>query len=157
MALWEIRTYSTDKFHGSRHKADCKENPYATPSLMRRIAGLNTSVAEQTFSWSRGYARSTHELRQARRRFRVPLYAKFHNALLASGETSRLNPYSYQGGRRRKRRMSATTTAPGRRRLSAGKLRGDSIGAISALGIPLNCARPPAHSANPLYAPFTVG
>ena len=98
-ALWGIRTCSTDKFQGFRHKADCDANPYAWPALMRRISGLNTSVAAQTSPWFRRYARGTNELIQARRRFLVPLYAKFRNALLASGETSHLNPYSHHGNR----------------------------------------------------------
>ena len=102
-ALWEIRTYSADKFHGSRHKGNCKANPHARPELMRRIAGLNTSVAEKTFSWFRGYARSTNELKQPRRKFLVPLYAKFRNATIASGNTSHLNPYSHQ-----KRKLAQT-------------------------------------------------
>ena len=99
-ALCEIRTYSTDKFHGSRHETDCEENPYAKPALMRRVAGLNKSVAGQTFSWPRGYARSMGELRQQRRMFPLLLYAKFRNALLASGETSHMGPYSHQGKRK---------------------------------------------------------
>ena len=95
-ALWKIRTYSTDKFHGSRHKENCKANPFARAELMRRIQGLNTSVAEQTFSRFRGYARITNELKQPRHRFLVPLYAKSHNATISSGDTSHLNPYSHQ-------------------------------------------------------------
>ena len=63
---------------------------------MERIKNLNTSIAEQTFSWFRGYARSLNELRPTRHQFLVLLYSKIHNALIAEGETSHLGPYSHQ-------------------------------------------------------------
>ena len=49
-SLWDVRTYSTDKFHGARHKDGFLANPYARPEIMRRIEGLNTSVEDQAFS-----------------------------------------------------------------------------------------------------------
>ena len=94
--LWKIRTYTTDKFHGPRHKKNCAANPHTKPRLMARIENLNTSIAEQTFSWFRGYARSMNELRPTRHQFLVLLYAKMHNELMAKGEMSHLNPYSHQ-------------------------------------------------------------
>ena len=100
-ALWEVKTYTTDKFHGWRHKESCLANPFSSAKLMKRIEGLNTSVAEQTFSWFRGYARSTNEMKPQRHQFLVPLYAKIHNALLERGATSHLNPYSCQRAKRK--------------------------------------------------------
>ena len=100
-APWKIRTYATDKFHGWRRKKSFLANPFSSAKLMRRIEGLNTSVAEQTFSWFRGYARSTNEMKPQRRQFLAPLYAKIHNALLERGATSRLNPYSCQRAKRK--------------------------------------------------------
>ena len=93
--LSKIRTYTTDKFHGSRHKPDCEANPYAHSRLMHRIRNLNTSIAEQTFSWFRGYARSLNELKPMRHQFVVLLYARMHNDLISKGDTTHLNPYSH--------------------------------------------------------------
>ena len=72
-ALWKIRTYTTDKFHGARHRRNCRAKPFSSPPLTKRIEGLNTIIADQTFSRFRGYAWSMIELRQARRKFLVPL------------------------------------------------------------------------------------
>ena len=93
--LWKITTYTTDKFHGKGRKNTRNANPYSHPRLMARLAGLNASIAEQTFSWFRGYARSFNELRTSRRRFLVLLYAKRHNELLRTGKTTHLNRYSH--------------------------------------------------------------
>ena len=61
-ALWRIRTCPADNFHGARNKDDCLENPYARPELVRRIDGVNTSVAKKKGSWARRYARSMNDL-----------------------------------------------------------------------------------------------
>ena len=95
-ALWGIRTYATDKCRGSIHKDGRLANPYARPELMRRTGGINTSVGEKTFSRHRCCAGRMNEPRQAMRWFLVPTYAAFRNALIASGETSHLGPYSQQ-------------------------------------------------------------
>ena len=98
--LWKIKTYATDKFHGSGHKANCLASPYDIPALMKRLRWVNAVIAEQTFSWFRGYARSMNELKPARRQFIVPLYAEMHNELSGKGDTSHLNPYPHGGARR---------------------------------------------------------
>ena len=94
--LAKIRTYTTDKFHGPRHKTNCAANPFVHSRLMRRIRNLNTSIAEQTFSWFRWYARSLNELKPLRHQFIVLLYAKMHSELISKGDTTHLNPYSHQ-------------------------------------------------------------
>ena len=98
--LWKIKTYATDKFHGLGHKASCPVNPYSLPALMRRLRGINTVIAEQTFSWFRGYARSMNELKPERHQFLAHCYAKEHNELMANGDTSHLNPHPHRGNRR---------------------------------------------------------
>ena len=78
------------------HKKGCSANPFTHRRLMERVKNMNTSVAEQTFSWFRGYVRSMNELRPIRQQFLVLLYAKMHNELMSKGEKSHLNPYSHQ-------------------------------------------------------------
>ena len=99
-SLWKVKTYATDKFHGIGHKSSCPVNPYSLPRVMRRLQGVNTVVAEQTFAWFRGYARSMNELRAERHQFLVPLYAMEHNKLLAIGDKTHLNPRIKSGNRR---------------------------------------------------------
>ena len=94
--LSKIRTYTTDKFHGPRHKTGCAANPFVHSRQMHRIRNLNTSIAEKTFSWFRGHARSMSELKPIRHQFIVLLYARMHNELVSKGDTTHLNPYSHQ-------------------------------------------------------------
>ena len=63
---------------------------------MRRVRNLNTSIADQTFSWFLGYAGSLNELKPLRRQFVVLLYAGIHNELISKGNTTHMNPYSHQ-------------------------------------------------------------
>ena len=94
--LSKIRTYTTDKFHGCRHRPDCVANPFVHSRLMHHIRNLHTSIDEQTPSWFRGYAGSMNELKPLRRQFIVLLYARMHNELISEGDTTHLNPYSHQ-------------------------------------------------------------
>ena len=98
--MWEIKTYATDKFHGLGHKASCPVNPYSLPTAMRRLRGINTVIAEQTFSWFRGYERSMNGIKPARHQFLVQFYAKEHNELMTTGDASHLNPHPHRGVQR---------------------------------------------------------
>ena len=92
----KIKTFTTDKFHGARHSAKCPCNPFVHKRLMRRIEGLNTVVAEQTFSWFRNYARTFDDLGRKRHHFLVYLYSSIHNELMESRLTSHLNTYAHR-------------------------------------------------------------
>lgn len=70
------------KFHATKHKKECRNNPLMVPRLRRRVAKINTSASEQTSSWFRNYARTMNELRPARNKFLVLCYAKEHNKLI---------------------------------------------------------------------------
>ena len=62
--------------------------------LDRRLKGVNTSIAEQTFSWFRGYAASFNQTRPEFQRFIVLVYTAKHNDLVHKGEAVHLNPFS---------------------------------------------------------------
>ena len=73
----------------------------AQPTLARRMRNLNTAVAEQVFSWFRGYARSINELRADRHVFIVRYFCKLHNELCDNGQATHLNAVAT--GTKRKR------------------------------------------------------
>jgi hypothetical protein len=62
-AFSNIKYYSSTKLHGRKHVKQCPCNPHHKVSLKRRLRGVNTMVAEQTFSWFRGFARTFNEMR----------------------------------------------------------------------------------------------
>ena len=64
------------------------------PRLNRRLKGINTSIAEQTWSWFRDYARTLDDMREERHCFIVLHFMKKHNEIISAGDTSRLNQYS---------------------------------------------------------------
>ena len=91
--LKQIRYYPIDEFHAQKHTDGCPCSPLHIRRLKRRIKGVNTSVAEQVFSWFRGYARVLNEMRSLRHRFLVLYLCRRHNDLVDAGETSHLNQY----------------------------------------------------------------
>ena len=80
---------------GAWRKKNCTANPFDRPRLMG-IENLNASISDQTISWFRGCARSLNELKPIRHQFLLPIYAKMHNAPMATGDTSRLNTCPHQ-------------------------------------------------------------
>ena len=104
-ALSQIKHIAVDKWHQHNHNNRCKNSPKNVPSLKRRFARVNTSIAEQTFSWFRGYARLFNSMRKARHHFVVLLFARKHNALVDSKSTSHLN--AFVTGAKRKRGSSS--------------------------------------------------
>lgn len=75
----QVKHYCVDAFHAKRHKRTCRCNPEYVTRLKRRIQGVNTQVAEQTFAWFRGYARPLNDLGPLRNRFMMLYYAKQYN------------------------------------------------------------------------------
>ena len=94
--LSQIKYYSLDKFHAYRHKSTCPCNPLAKKSLKKRLGSINTSVAEQTFSWFRGYANFLNDMRSLRHRFAVLLFCTWHNDLMTAGKTEHLNQFKWK-------------------------------------------------------------
>jgi hypothetical protein len=94
--LSQIEYYICDVFHGNKHKPSCLCRSKSVRRLKRRLRGINTSIAEQTFAWFRGYARSFNEMQEANHRFFVLYFCKLHNTLVDDGDTGHLNPYVRQ-------------------------------------------------------------
>ena len=69
-------------------------NPDIHRRLKMRLKGMNTSVAEQVFSWFPGYAQVLNELRPERHNFLVLYYCRRHDMLVEQGRTEHVNPSS---------------------------------------------------------------
>ena len=96
-ALAQIKFWTVDRFHANGHVRSCQQSPLNVQALNRRLAGVNTAVAEQVFSWFRGYARTFNEMRPARHSFVVLCYCRMHNELVAKNQASHLNPKAPTG------------------------------------------------------------
>lgn len=89
-----IKYWAVDKFHAHGHTATCPCNPLVHKRLARRLSRTNTSVAEQTFAWFRGYASSLNTMARDAHLFYVLQYVQRHNDLMRSSQDSHLNPFS---------------------------------------------------------------
>ena len=90
-----------DRFHAKGHRRACPCHPMK-PRLKKRLGTLNTSVAEQIFSWFRTYAVVLNEMRELRHRFAVLWFCQMHNDLLQDGNTAHLNKYKAEKAAKRK-------------------------------------------------------
>ena len=99
--LQQLKYYIVDKFHAFRHQRSCKCHP-RRKRLSERLGKLNTSIAEQTFSWFRSYAIVVNEMRRLRHHFLVLLFCKWHNQLVEEGNTQHLHPVAAQKKAKRK-------------------------------------------------------
>eukprot|EP00438_Fugacium_kawagutii_P027957 Skav210836 [mRNA] locus=scaffold543:17052:17576:- [translate_table: standard] len=106
--LEQLKYYAVDRFHAHRHKHNCPCDP-KKPRLKKRLGKLNTSVAEQTFSWFRGYAKVLNEMRELRHRFAVLFFVCKHNELIAQGKTDHLNQHMADKNAKRKAKPYACT------------------------------------------------
>ena len=88
-----------DRFHSYGHSKKCPCNPRSKTRLKKCIKNLNTSIAEQTFSWFRGYSKVLNDMRPLRHRFAVLFFCKQHNDLVACGGTYHLNQYKVYKGK----------------------------------------------------------
>ena len=100
--LSQIKYYPTTKLHAYGHPAKCKNNPLNILRLKRRLRGVNTMVAEQVFSWFRGFARTLNEMRGSRHTFLVLYYCKRHNELVDAGDKAHLNAYTLSRAKSKK-------------------------------------------------------
>ena len=84
-----------DWWHGFGHSDNCPCNPWEVEELNHRICDVNTSIAEQVFSWFRRYASTLNELRPLRHRFICLLFAAMHNDALGRDEARYINFHSF--------------------------------------------------------------
>ena len=94
-ALKGIKTYAIDKFHANEdpkkgHCINCPCNPYSHKKIMKRIKNVNTSAAEQVFSWFRGYAGLLNHTTRSRHYFYVLRYCRIHNGMMDQDDKSHL-------------------------------------------------------------------
>ena len=92
--LRQIKTWAIDNWHAEKHSATCPCSPKNHPAIRRAIAGLNTSIAGQTFSWFRGYASTFNTMSKLRHTFTTLAYCRRHNENIEAGRADYLNPYS---------------------------------------------------------------
>ena len=98
-----IRHWIVYKFHAHRHKSSCTCSPLQVRRLKRRVQDLNTSIAEQTFSWFRKYARCVNDLRPKKNKLLILHYVKKHNDLSDAGNCDYI---TQEADPKRKRRIS---------------------------------------------------
>lgn len=96
-----IKYYCVDKWHAKKHNKKCACNPGVHRRLKMRLKSVNTSVAEQVFSWFRGFARTFNELRPARHHFLVLYYCRKHNKMIEDRRADYLNKHSHMNTGRR--------------------------------------------------------
>ena len=79
----KVKYWCVDRFHAKAHGDHCPCSPLLHRRLHLRLRDVNTSIAEQTFSWFRGYAASFNTKNADTHIFYVLLYVKKHNLLSA--------------------------------------------------------------------------
>jgi len=92
--LKQIKFWVLDEWHSLKHTDACVCNPRTHWRLRARTKNYNTSLAEQIFSWFRGYASTLNNMRPLRHRFIVKHYIRLHNDLVLQDDTSHLNKFS---------------------------------------------------------------
>ena len=88
-ALPQLEHIAVDKWHQHGHNSNCKNSPKNVPALKRRSARVNSSIAKQTCSWFRGYARLFNNMRPVRHHF-VVLLARYGSWRVSSEGPFRL-------------------------------------------------------------------
>ena len=89
-----IKTWCVDRFHAGGHSDNCPCAPLVHRRLERRLEGVNTSVAEQTFSWFRSYASIFSTMSPVVHRFMVLIFAHRRNNLIRTRAATHLNEFS---------------------------------------------------------------
>ena len=87
-----IKYWCVDWMHAKGHSSSCPCNPYRIKRLSRRLKGVNTQVAEQSFAWFKGYARPLNEMTPLRHKFLVLYFAKLHNNYIEERNVGYLPP-----------------------------------------------------------------
>ncbi|CAE7179837.1 unnamed protein product [Symbiodinium microadriaticum] len=87
----QVGYWCVDYFHGAKHSDHCPCNPHHVRRLARRFANVNTSAAEQVFSWFRQYARVLNELSPHRHQLKVLVFCTLHNDVCRGGRPGYLS------------------------------------------------------------------
>ena len=90
--LKQIRFYPIDRFHSVTHKKGCKNNPRTIKRLARRVKGVNTSAAEQIFSWFKRYSGVLNEMPKGKHSFLVMLFCRWHNIHASADDYWAMHP-----------------------------------------------------------------
>ena len=115
--LKHIRFWAVDKLHAKGHVKCCKHSPYNAPRLLRRLRGVSTQIAEQTFAWLRKYRVSFEEIRSCRHHLLLFHYCQRHNDLVDKGSTDHLPGIGVRKLKRRPVPYACTPARNGRRML----------------------------------------
>ncbi|CAE7546453.1 unnamed protein product, partial [Symbiodinium microadriaticum] len=89
-----VKYWSIDRFHTKAHSVSCPCSPIHVRRLDLRLRSVNSSIAEQTFSWFRGYACSFNTKAHDTHIFYVLLYVKMHTSLVRQNRLQHLNAFS---------------------------------------------------------------
>ncbi|CAK0856788.1 unnamed protein product [Prorocentrum cordatum] len=81
-----VKYWIVDKLPAQKHAASCACNPLHIHRLKLRVSGVNAQVAEQCFSWFRGYSRIFNEMSPCRHRFLAPCFVAEHNSMSSAGD-----------------------------------------------------------------------
>ena len=90
----QVKYWPVDRFHAKAHSSSCPCSPVHIRRLDLRLRSVNSSIAEQTFSWFRGYASSFNTKAHDTHIFYVLLYVKMHNNLVRQNRLQHLNAFS---------------------------------------------------------------
>ena len=88
-SLLMVKYWCIDKFHATGHGTNCPCSSLVHTRLERRLAKVNTSIAEQTFAWFRGYAGTFNTMSRE-----THYYVQKHNDLVMRQHIGHLNPWS---------------------------------------------------------------
>ena len=80
----------------AQHSDQCHCNPHHVRRLARRSANVNTSAAEQAFSWFRQYARGLNEFSPHQHQLEVLVFCKLHNDVCRGLRPGYLSQFPYK-------------------------------------------------------------
>ena len=97
----------------------CPCNPLYRKRLAKRFKGVNSSAAEQVFSWFRNYARLLNECSPMRHSFKVLYFVKLHNLAVERKQSNYLNRHVRNGSKAKRPYSCSKTSGPKKRPASA--------------------------------------
>ena len=118
-SLKQIKFWSVDGFHARGHTKGCPCNPLYRKRLAKRFKGVNSSAAEQVFSWFRNYARLLNECSPMRHSFKVLYFVKLHNLAVERKQSNYLNRHVRNGSKAKRPYSCSKTSGPKKRPASA--------------------------------------
>ncbi|CAE7506799.1 unnamed protein product [Symbiodinium sp. CCMP2592] len=92
--LNHIKYWCIDRVYARAHSPKCECSPLRHGRLDLRLRNVNSSIAEQTFSWFRNYASSFNTKAMNSHMLFVLVYVKRHNLLMRRNYMKHLNAFS---------------------------------------------------------------